>query len=199
MNKIKNTFLVLVAVMFSPIAANADLITFEGLANGTVVTNQFSGVVFSSNAGSENQVSTQPGIGFGSNFICTAPVGSFINCSQETILTFSSLVSGLSFWQVGDNDSGVVALVDVFVNGLLSSTVDIFGFSDFNTPNLVDLSAFNDVSSIRIYGITDRGGLGWDNFEFTPGGLVSVPEPGSLTLLGLGILGMALVRRRRKV
>jgi hypothetical protein len=175
-------------------SANATLIDFEGLANGTVITNQFPEVVFSSNTGFENQVTTQPGIGFGDNFICTAT--SSINCSQETILTFTNLVNNLSFWQVGDNASGVVALVDVFENGLFSSTVNILGFNDFNTPNLVDLSGFNDVSSIRIHSVTDPGGLGWDNFQFDVAA-APVPEPTSLALLGLGLAGLGFSRKKK--
>jgi len=187
--------LILAAVGLTvPSLVVADLITFEGLANGTVVTNQFAGVEFSANAGFENQVTTQPGIGFGDNFICTAAVGQNINCTQETILTFSGLVNGLNFWQVGDNANGVVALVDVFTNGVFAATVNILGFNDFNTPNLVDLTAFTDVSSIRIYNVTDPGGLGWDNFEFFAN---AVPEPGTLALLGIGLLGMGAARRKK--
>ena len=90
----------------------------------------------------------------------------------------------------------MVALVDIFENGAFSSTVDILGFNDFNTPNLVDLTGFNDVSSIRIHSVTDPGGLGWDNFQFdvtsTP-----VPEPSNLALLGLGLAGLSMSRRKR--
>ena len=176
--------------------ALAALIDFEGLTNGEVVTNQFPEVIFSANAGFENRVTTQPGIGFGDNFIYTSPTSGSINCTQETILTFTNPVNNLSFWQVGDDASGVVALVDIFENGAFSSTVDILGFNDFNTPNLVDLTGFNDVSSIRIHSVTDPGGLGWDNFQFdvtsTP-----VPEPSNLALLGLGLAGLSMSRRKK--
>lgn len=181
------------AAMFA--SAHAALIDFESLSNGDVVTNQFAGVVFSSAGGKVNMVTAQPGIGFGSNFICTGPSGGGIDCVGETILTFASGVSGLSFYQVGDNASGVVALVDVFVNNVFSSTVNIMGFNDFFVPNLVDLTAFSNVTSIRIYSITDPGGLGWDNFSFDIDGR-EVPLPGAawLFLAGLGALS---ARRKR--
>jgi hypothetical protein len=182
----------LLAIAASP--SKATLIDFEGFSNGTVITNQFAGVTFSSNAGFVNQISTQPGIGFGSNFICTAS-GS-LNCTQETILTFAGVASNVSFYQVGDNASGVVALVDVFVNNVFASTVNVLGFNDFYTPNLVDLSAFSDITSLRIYHITDPGGLGWDNFSFTLG-QNSIPEPSSVALLGLGAIGLSFARRKK--
>ena len=181
-----------------PTHAFAVTIGFEGLSNGTVVTNQFPDVVFSSNAGFENQVATRPGLGFGDNFICTAPTAGSINCTQETILTFSSVVNNLSFYQVGDNANGVVALVDVFENGLFSSTVNILGFDTPLVPDIVDLNAFSNVSSIRIYNITDPAGLGWDNFQFeavpVPWETDALPVVVSTVLFGLGVW----TKRKRK-
>lgn len=190
--------LFLIALISGP--ASATLIDFESLAGGTVITNQFAGVTFSSNAGFQNIVTTQPGIGFGANFICTAAVGSGVNCTQQTILTFATGVSGLSFWQVGDNQTvngTTVALVDVFVGGAFAATVNILGDTNFNNPNLVDLTAFSNVTSIRMHDITDGGGLGWDNFSFTT---TAVPEPETyaLMLAGLGLLGFAARRRKQK-
>ncbi|MDO9311630.1 MAG: PEP-CTERM sorting domain-containing protein, partial [Nitrosomonas sp.] len=87
----------------------------------------------------------------------------------------------------GSNNSGVQALVDIFVNGAFAATNNIVVSGLFNTPDLVDLSAYNDVTSIRIHDITDGGGLGWDNFTFA----TAVPEPETyaMLLLGLGLLG----------
>jgi len=176
--------------------ASPTVIGFEDFGpvgiSGPTVTNQYPGVLFSSTGSNVNIVSTQPGIGDGDNFLCTGSPG--INCVGETILNFTDPVSGLSFLAVGSNNAGVQALVDVFVNGAFAATNNIVVGGLFNTPDLVDLSAFNNVTSIRIHDITDGGGLGWDNFTFTS----AVPEPGTyaMLLLGLGLLGFMAQRKK---
>jgi hypothetical protein len=177
------------------------LINFESFGNvgvsGPTVDTQFSEVTFSSEPGFRNMVSTQPGIGFGNNFLCTGPLGGSIDCAHETILSFTDPVSSLQFFQVGDNALGVQALVDVFVGGLFAGTVNVLADNQFFVPNLVDLSAFNNVTSIRIHSITDPGGLGWDNFSFdTITG--SVPEPSSMLLLALGLVAATARSRFRR-
>ena len=90
-------------------------INFDNLADGTVVTNQYAGVVFSSVGGTVN-VTLAENLGTSlPNFICTGTPA--INCTGETILTFSSAVANLIFKGVGINNVGTVASVDIFENG----------------------------------------------------------------------------------
>jgi hypothetical protein len=183
--------------MTSAASAAPTVIGFEEFGDvgisGPSVTTEYPGVVFSSTGSNVNIVSSQPGIGDGLNFLCTGSPG--INCVGETILTFTNPVSGLSFLAVGSDNAGVQAQVDVFVNGAFTATNNITVNGLFHTPNLVDLSAFNNVTSIRIYNITDGGGLGWDDFTY----ISAVPEPETYAMLlaGLGLLGFAA--RRKKV
>ena len=198
-NRALSAAIVVSSMMAAP--ALAALIDFEGLPAATVVTNQFPGVTFSSASGSQNLVVTRSGIGFGDNFLCTG-VGGSPTCTGETILTFANGVSALTFYQVGDDqaiDGARVALVDVSVGGTFAATVDILGDTNFFNPNLVDLSAFSNVTSIRIHDITDQTGLGWDNFSFTatPVAAPAVPEPETYAMLVAGLVLLSFVVRRQ--
>jgi hypothetical protein len=77
--------------------------------------------------------------------------------------------------------------------------VNILGDTNFFNPNLVDLSAFSNVTSIRIHDITDQTGLGWDNFSFTatPVAAPAVPEPETYAMLVAGLVLLSFVVRRQ--
>jgi hypothetical protein len=169
-------------------------IHFDTFPDGTVITNQYPGVVFSSTPGNVNYVTTQmASYSTPPNFLCSGPAGSGANCVEETIVTFSEGIHGLKFDAINVDDTGLIAQVDVFVGGAFSSTYDVIGNAEGFNPLLVDLSAFSNLTGIRIYNITDFGGVGWDTFLFFPRG---APEPGTLALLGLGLAGLGLSRRR---
>lgn len=154
--------------------------------------------MFSSTTGFVNFITTQGSYnGTPPNFLCTGPVGGSIDCAHETILDFSTPVSGLTFQGMGIDDvSASVAQVDVYVSGVLNSTVTVSGNAEGLNPRLVDLSAFSNVTRIRIFNITDGGGIGWDTFIFTQGA-AGVPEPSTMVSMGIGLLGVIVAYRRR--
>jgi hypothetical protein len=175
------------------------VIDFDSLLDGAIVTNQYAGVLFSSNPGFENIVTTQANYnGTVPNFLCTSPGAGEISCSQETILDFASGVNGLMFQGMGINDASAnVAQVDVFVAGAFDSTITIAGNKEGLNPRLVDLSAFSGVTRIRIYNISDGGGIGWDTFTYATGAApVVAPEPSTVVLLGAGLLMVFCAKRR---
>ena len=64
---------------------------------------------------------------------------------------------------------------------------DLYGFSR--------VGGVNDIAGISIWN-NDPGGIGLDNLRFdVPSG--QVPEPGTLALLGLGLVGMGYARRKK--
>jgi hypothetical protein len=172
--------------------AHAVVIDFDGLATDTLVTSQFPGATFSSEAGREVRTFAFGGGTSSPNIICTAVVGGEPTCADRIDVVFSDPVNGLSYWVTGDDEAMAVDVVDVFdAGGLVDTIVTPLDASPL-TPHLVDLTAFSSVTSISIHATPDLGGLGYDDFAF------SVPEPGLLGLIGAGLaLLPALAVERR--
>jgi len=169
------------------------VIHFDDLADRDVVTNQYPTAVFSSTPGNEVAITMQSDYnGTKPNFICANPIGT-LECRQETIVDFTTPVSGLTFQALGIDDIAPdVALVDIFLNGMYHGTAAVAGNAEGYDPRLVDLSAYSGITRIRIHTITDGAGIGWDTFTFN----VGVPEPSAFALLGSGLVAAWLGRRR---
>jgi hypothetical protein len=199
MSKFRPFVLLVMAAALSTVAFATHVeVNFDDLQNGDVVTNQYAGVVFSSTQGNVNFITTQAQYqSTPPNFICTGPAGGGIDCMQETIVTFTGgPVNNLNFDGLGVNDVGVEALIDVFTNGVFNSTVQVIGNSQGFSPDHVDLSAFANITSIRIYDIVDSAGIGWDTFQYEQSGQTT-PEPGTLVMLGTGLLAVTGILRRK--
>jgi hypothetical protein len=176
-------------------SAQAVVIDFTSLSPGTAVTNQYPAATFSSIANEENRVQNDFNFGGNSfpNYICTATVGGELDCSNPVYVDFTSPVGGLTFYTLGDDVAATPASVDVYSGANLLATVPIVVDGNFNTIELVDLTAYAGVTRIEISANTDINGLAYDTFSF------EVPEPAVGMAVGGAMLVSAVVRRRRGV
>lgn len=196
----RSAYCLLAGLIAAP--AHAAVIGFEEFGdvglNGPAVTTQYlasHGAHFSSANGHVNRVSTQTNVGPSPNFLCTGAPD--LNCIGETLIEWTKPLVFLNFLVIGDNAAGATAKIDIYIDGVYASTTDIVTDGDFTTADEFGIGAplgfgMSGITAIRLYDITDPGGLGWDNFSYA----FAVPEPGTLFLAGLGLAGAALTRRR---
>ncbi len=181
--------------------AHAAVITFDGLADGNVVTNQFAadGITFSSAGGQQILITAQPSYqSTPPNFICTGFAS--INCTGTVIFSFSAPVNNLQFDAVGNQNAigTAFALADIYQNGILtvSNLALLVSLGNLQADHQ-DLSAYNDITQLVIHDNTDGAGTGYDTISFTQGVVSEVPEPLTLSLFGAGLAGAAAMRRRK--
>ena len=200
---------------FTNLLVNPTVIDFEGVAphagSATMAATAFSnlGVTFSSNGGYYDQAFTSTNLPnpAPSDWACTP-------CVRGTPLTISfsnqvqSLIDGVGFNVAVGGPGYHPGQVDIDVfngNTLLAS--GIFAADNFtNFGTYVGVYGLGAITSVVITPLTDVNGLhqlGIDNLAFgdPPGSLAvqiaQTPEPATILMLGLGLGGLGLVRRRR--
>ncbi|MCG3128075.1 MAG: hypothetical protein CHACPFDD_02949 [Phycisphaerae bacterium] len=189
---------VILPVLGTLLAASADTINFDDQAAGTVITNQYAGVTFSTIAGQQNQVHAFSNGGTSPpNILCTADLGGNINCLNPTTVEFSPGVDNLTFLAVEPNAAGIVASIDIYQGNVYTTTFNLNGLNGAGNV-LIDFSAFPNITKIDILGPGGSGfldesgnGIGWDDFSYK-----FVPEPATALLLIAGAVG--LIRRRAR-
>jgi len=201
---------VLVAVILflaaCPPLARATTIDFESLADLEIVTNQFSGVVFS-NAVALQSFTAAGGSLFDDDFPPASGVTVVSNGDQSAVggsivLDFTTPVTSVSglFTYAGPLTLTAFDAAAVQVAQVLSGFTENF-VSSGNSPNeLLQLAFATGITQLRIDVAPTSTTFTLDDLTFEPLVITAVPGPPSFGLIAAGVLGiMAAARALRLV
>jgi hypothetical protein len=183
-------------ILISPLAANATPIfnNFGLAAPDTTIT--FDEILLTPNQSVTNEYAGL-GVTFTPN-LYYSPQTDFPNITGNTLGNFGDgntvFTYSINFLQLQDEaafamvSNGSTWLFEALLNGIV-----VESFSEIVNTITPNFYGFNGILFDEIR-VSDSDFMLIDNLQFSQ----AVPEPGTLALLGIGLLGMGAARRRKK-
>lgn len=191
-------------VNFNGMGTGALNSTFYLGSDGVTLTTTggFTGVQFGAGPGDGNNGGSQPGEGVhaASNFLSGGPG------NKTLTISFNTAVLGVLLGTVDyfDNNPNDLMTITAFsgaggTGSVIGSAVSVNQNFQNNNEYFMGISDSSNSILSLVFSYSGSGTgdtIGIDDIRFATGGN-SVPEPGSLALIGLGLAGLAAARRRK--
>jgi hypothetical protein len=196
-------------------SAQATLIDFNSLSEGTIVSNQYSGVTFAAGLGGLTVPSATSGLAvWATNTSMDVTLSTGGNVSSGVTFPISGML--LHGFQGYTNENGDPVFTITFASPISDISIDFggvgnvsdsrfFGYKTGSTTYTYGATAMvQNTSTLSLSGMTNvtkivvtpgdfNDWVGIDNINYTSS---AVPEPGAIFAIGFGIVSLATRRRK---